>query len=181
MTFINIFMKTIRHLFLILLVILPCSRVLAQTPKFGHVDLNAIFMVMPEYSAIQKTLDDETSKLESQLTVMQEDLRKLEDDFAQNAANMTTQQQQQKSEEYNEMMGKIQVFFTNAQESLQQKQMELQQPVIDKLNKAIDDVGAEEGFLYIFQASSTDVSFVMFHSAQSVDVTSFVKKKLGIH
>ena len=173
-------MKIIKKLLLIIIMALPCSGLIAQTPKFGHIDLNAVFMVMPEYSAIQKTLDEETSKLESQFTVMREELTKLENDFAQNAANMTPQQQEQKRTEYVEMTQKVQAFLENAQQTLQQRQAELQQPVLDKLNKTIDDIGVEQGFLYIFQVNLAEISFALYYSSQSVDVTPFVKQKLGI-
>ena len=134
-------MKILKHLLLIFLVALPFTGIFAQAPKFGHIDVSAIFMTMPEYSVIQKTLDDETSRLESQLTVMREELTKLEMEFEKTAATLTPQEQEQKQTEYMEMMEKVQTFFTNAQETLQQRQAELQQPVVDKLHKAIDDVG----------------------------------------
>ena len=173
-------MKIIKHLLLIFMATLPFTGIFAQAPKFGHIDMNALFMVMPEYSAIQKTLDEETTRLESQLTVMREDLTKLEREFEQTAASLTPQQQEQKQTEYMEMLERVQTFFSNAQETLQQRQMELQQPVIEKLHKAIDDVGAEQGMLYIFQVNVQQASFVLHYSSQSVDVTPFVKKKLGI-
>ena len=98
-------MKILKHLLLIFLVALPFTGIFAQAPKFGHIDMNALFMVMPEYSAIQKTLDDETSKLESQLTVMREELTKLEIEFEKTAATLTPQEQEQKRTEYTQNMG----------------------------------------------------------------------------
>jgi outer membrane protein len=169
----------VKHFIILLFAVLPLATLSAQAPKFGHIDINQLFMVMPEYNTIQKTLDSETAKLESQFTDMREELQKLESDYAQNAASLSQQQRQAKEAEYMTMLEKVQAFFTESQQKLQQRQQELQQPVIEKLHKAVDDVGAEEGFLYIFQVTQ-EVSFTLYRSAQSIDVTPLVKKKLSI-
>jgi outer membrane protein len=169
-------MKTGKILLLLALA-LSCLSLSAQTLKFGHVDLNEVFMVMPEFKNIQKTLDDETSKLEMQFTVMREELQKLEDDYTKNLATLTTQQRQAKETEYTEMAEKVQNFYINAQQTLQQKQQELQMPVLEKLLKAIENVGEEEGFLYIFQINS-ERELTLYRSSKSIDVTPLIKKKL---
>ena len=173
-------MKIVKHLLLIFIVVLPFTGVFAQAPKFGHIDVNAVFMAMPEFSAIQKTLDDETARLESQFTVMKEDLTKMELEFEQTAANLTPEQQEQKRTEYFEMVEKVQAFVENSQQTLEQRYAELQQPVLNKLLKAVEDVGIEENMLYIFQVNIQQVSFALYYSSQSIDVAPFVKKKLGI-
>ena len=151
----------------------------AQTLKFGHLDVNQVFMAMPEFSVIQKTLDGETSKLEMQFTVMREELQKFELEYEKIAANLTQQQRLAKEKEYSEMAEKVQQFFTNAQQTLQQRQYDLQMPVMEKLLKAIESVGDEEGFLYIFQINS-EVEVTLYRSSKSIDVEPFVRKKLGL-
>ena len=171
-------MKVKKYL-LFLLMVISGYGLSAQTPKFGHLDVNQVFMAMPEFSTIQKILEDETSKLEMQFTVMREDLQKFEEDYEKIAANLTPEQRQAKAREYSEMEEKIQQFFTNAQQTLQQRQYELQMPVMDKMLKAIEAVGDEEGFLYIFQINS-EIELTLYRSSKSVDVTSLIKSKLGI-
>jgi outer membrane protein len=75
------------------------------------------------------------------------------------------------------MQQRIQEFFVNAQQTLQQKQNELQVPVLESFRKAVEAVGEENGFLYIFEINS---GLTLFNSSQSVDVTPLVKAKLGI-
>jgi outer membrane protein len=151
----------------------------AQALKFGHVDLNEVFMAMPEFTNIQKTLDDETSKLEMQFTVMREELQKLEDDYMKNQATMTTQQRQAKETEYTEMAEKVQQFFINAQQTLQQRQQDLQMPVLEKLLKLVEKIGEEEGFMYIFQINA-ERELTLYRSSKSIDVTPMIKRKLGV-
>lgn len=158
-------------------IVLTGSALKAQTLKFGHIDIEAVVMDMPEYKNIQTVLDAEAAKLENQFTTMREELGKLEKDYQQKAASFTPQQKEAKEKELMEMQQKVQAFFQNAQQSLQQKSQEMQVPVWDKVNKAIDAVGEEGGFMYIFEVKS---GFTLYHSIQSVDITPLVKTKLGI-
>jgi outer membrane protein len=66
-----------------------------------------------------------------------------------------------------------------AQTQLQEKQAELFQPVYEKVEKAIKDVGKENDYLYIFN-SLQGSSLVFFDKEKSADVTTLVKAKLKI-
>jgi len=50
-------------------------------------------------------------------------------------------------------------------------------PIIEKVNKAVQEIGAAEGYIYIFDLSSTSIPFV---GSQSVDITDKVKAKVGV-
>lgn len=70
---------------------------------------------------------------------------------------------------------KVQQYYQSAQTLLQQKQEELQAPIREKLRKAIEEVGAENGFLYIY-----DLNTLLYKSGDAIDVTPLLKKKLNI-
>jgi len=149
----------------------------AQNPKFGHVNVADIVLLMPEYQNISTVMESETKKLEDQLTVMREDLQKIELEYENNYETYSVEQRTAKEQEYADMQQRVQTFFTGAQQSLQQKQQELQIPVLEKLKRTIEEVGAEQGYLYIFEVNS---GLTLFHSSKSEDVTPMVKTKLGI-
>jgi len=48
-------------------------------------------------------------------------------------------------------------------------------PIQNKFQKAVEDVGAEKNFLYVF-----DSQVMLFISPTATDATPLVKKKLGI-
>jgi outer membrane protein len=50
-------------------------------------------------------------------------------------------------------------------------------PIYQKLNTAIQSVGAAEGVIYIFDLARTSIPYV---GTQSTDLTSKVKAQLGI-
>ncbi|MBK8808945.1 MAG: OmpH family outer membrane protein [Bacteroidales bacterium] len=71
----------------------------------------------------------------------------------------------------------MQNYQQEAQSQLQKKEAELFQPILEKAQLAIAEVGKENGFIYIFDISS---KVVLFQSDKSIDVMPLVKKKLGM-
>ena len=69
----------------------------------------------------------------------------------------------------------MQTFQVSAQQNFQKKESELFQPIVEKLQKAIKDVGAEGKFIYIYEEAT-----LLYRSDKSVDVTDLVKAKLGM-
>lgn len=168
----------IKKIFLALIAVVTLTfSVTAQEIKMGHVSVADIVLLMPEYKNIGTVMEQETKKLEGQLDVMREELKKIELEYEENYETYTPALRAAKEAEYGTMQQRVQEFYGNAQMSLQQKQQELQIPVLEKLKKAIAKVGEENGFLYIFEIDS---GLTLFHSEKSIDVTSLVKAELGI-
>ncbi|MBN2165509.1 MAG: OmpH family outer membrane protein [Marinilabiliaceae bacterium] len=158
--------------------IIICFALSAQsTFKFGHINSEEIFTAMPELQEVKKVLDEEYGKHEGNLTTMQEELKKGQEAYIAEAKNMTPEQRATKEKELIEMNQRIQNFYQLAQQQLQEKEQELKAPLIQKLQNAIQQVGNENGFLYIFDSNS---GLPVYHSEKSVDVAPLVKAKLGI-
>jgi outer membrane protein len=77
-----------------------------------------------------------------------------------------------------DMNKRIQDFQTNAQTQLQNKQTEVFQPIYARVDKAIKDVGKDNGFLYVFDTAKG--ALLYFDEAKSTNVMSLVKTKLGV-
>lgn len=150
----------------------------AQQPmKFGHINSAGILQAMPELKAIETQMETEFKEKEAQLTTMQEDLAAKQQAYQQEAPSMDAATRTAKEQEMMELNQKVQNYYVLSQQQMQAKQNELQAPVIAKLKSAIQEVGDEEGFLYIFEMSSR---VPVFASDKSVDVAPLVKAKLGI-
>ncbi|NLA49455.1 MAG: OmpH family outer membrane protein, partial [Bacteroidales bacterium] len=61
---------------------------------------------------------------------------------------------------------------------LQNRQVELFQPIYTRVDKVISDVGKENGFLYIFDVAKGFLLY--FDESKSTDVLALVKAKLGL-
>ena len=152
----------------------------AQQLKFGHFDSGAFLQSMPEALNIQKTLNDEQSKMENQLVSLQEDFNKQVQSYQQKAQSMTKEQAQAKESELQEMQQRIIAFRTSAIQDLQKKQQELIAPLLQKVKDAVQQVGVNNGFTYIFEREQ-GAGLVVFAGSKSVDVTPLVKKQLGVN
>ncbi|MFW6267769.1 MAG: OmpH family outer membrane protein [Marinilabiliaceae bacterium] len=148
-----------------------------QELKFGHANVQEIMQAMPEFREMQQELEGEQERLENQLSTMQEDYQQMEQDYQESAEGLMPQQRQEKEQELMETSQKIQGFYQSTQQELREKQQELQEPIMEKLMRAVEEVGDEGGFIYVFAAES---GATVYQSDQSVDVTSEVKEKLGI-
>jgi outer membrane protein len=145
--------------------------------KFGHINTQDVYNAMPEKATIEKTLQDLASNYEKEINGMREEYQKRVKEFVDKRDSMPQSILQARQSEIVEMEQRISTLNQTAQTDLQKKQTELVQPIVDKIKKAITEVGLENGFLYIFDLQ---VPAILYHSDQSVDVLPLVKKKLNI-
>jgi outer membrane protein len=149
----------------------------AQTPKFGHIDLQALIQVMPERSAAEKQFTAFQKELEDALMTMQKEYQTKLNEYVAKKDSMSQTIRQMKEEDLGAMGERIQTYQTNAQQQLQTKQGELLKPVFEKAEKAVKDVGAEKGLLYVFDLSARSI---LYNSNESLDILPLVKTKLGM-
>ncbi|MCT4648157.1 MAG: OmpH family outer membrane protein [Carboxylicivirga sp.] len=169
-------MKSIYAIFVFALLL--CGSVSAQQPmKFGHINSSEIIAAMPELKEVETQLEAKFKEKEDQLTVMQEDLKAKQTEYEQSAAGLTPEQRAEKEQALIALNQKVQNFYMMSQQDLQRQQQELQMPIIKKVQTAIQEVGDEEGFLYIFELASR---VPVYNSEKSIDVGPLVKAKLGI-
>lgn len=163
---------------LIAIILFAVSSVNGQQPmKFGHINSAEILQAMPELKAIETQMEAEFDEKEAQLMTMQDELKNKQQAYQQEAPGLTVEQRTAKEQELMELNQKVQNYYMLSQQQIQAKQNELQAPVIQKLKAAIQEVGDEEGFLYIFEMTSR---VPVFASDKSIDVAPMVKAKLGI-
>ncbi|MBR8536506.1 OmpH family outer membrane protein [Carboxylicivirga sediminis] len=163
---------------LVVVFLLAIGSVNAQQPmKFGHINSAEILQAMPELKAIEEQMEAEFEQKESQLMTMQQDLQTKQQSYQQDVESLSAAERQAREQELMELNQKVQNFYLLSQQQIQAKQNELQAPVIQKLQAAIQEVGDEEGFLYIFEMTSR---VPVFASDKSIDVGALVKAKLGI-
>jgi outer membrane protein len=164
-----------KKLGILLLIVVFSVATFAQKSKFGHVDSNSIFSLMPEKGEATKTIEQYAMTLEKQLLALNEELETKYNDYMAIEATYSPSIKQMKQEELVNLQQRIQTFQTKAQEDMQNKEVELLEPLYTKIQDAIKLVGQEQGLIYVF-----DVSTLLYFSSESIDVTPMVKTKLGI-
>lgn len=152
------------------------GKAVAQDLKFGHINIQELVAQLPEKLAADKTLQDEATKLQNQLQVMQSDLEKRYTEYMSQRDTLPDLIRATKEKEIQDQDQRLQQYSQMAQQSLGQKEQELLQPIILKVQKAIEQVGQEQGLIYIFDIST---QVVVYHSPTSIDCAEFVKAKLA--
>lgn len=153
------------------------ATVSAQTPKFGHIDLQALIQLMPERATAETEFNKFQGDLEDIFGEMQKDLQTKMTEFEALGADASEIKKNAKVAEIQDMQQRIQNYQQSANVQLQQKQTELLKPVFDKAEKTIEEVAKEKGLLYVFDIGS---KVVLYKSNESLDVLPLVKTKMGI-
>lgn len=153
---------------------------IAQTTlKLGHIDSRLVFAAMPESDSAQKQIEREVAVIQKTVEELQVEFNKKYEDYTKlaNDPNTSALILRTKEEELQSIQQRSQTFQEQAEQTISQKRAELFQPIQNKAIKAVNDVAAENGFTYIFDAAS---GALVYTSPDSQDILPLVKAKLGI-
>jgi outer membrane protein len=167
-----------RFIGIIALVVFVSFAGTAQTLKFGHINSDELIQALPENDSATVKFEKYRQELVNYLELMSVELNNKSDVYNKESKNLTDLVKQTKEQELIDLNRKIQEFQASAQQKLQDKQVELFQPIYTKVDKAIKDVGKENGFLYVFDVAKG--SLLYFDETKSINVLPLAKTKLGI-
>ena len=138
----------IKKLLLAIMIALPMS-VFAQ--KFGVVNTNQLMESLPEIKTINEQMEAATKKYEDEFAKLQEEFNKKYQEFQALEESTPQTIKERRMQEMQELDSKIQKFRETAMQDLQRQQQQLMAPVQENVVKAIQSVGAEGGFTFIFR------------------------------
>lgn len=166
----------LKKILLAVMIAIPAC-MFAQSAKFGVVNAQEIISVMPEYKEAGTKLDATTQQYEEEFKKLNDEIEKKYAEFQkiQNDPKTADAIKERRMQEIQELAAKADQFRNNAQQEIQNQQVQLLQPIQEKLVKAIQKVGADNGFTMIFPAEVP-----AYVSTTVIDATPLVKKELGI-
>jgi len=151
----------------------------AQSVKFGHINSDELIQSLPEFDSANVKLEKYRKDLINALELMSVELNNKSETYTKESKNYTDIVKQTKEQELVDMNKRIQEFQNNAQQQLQEKQGELFQPIMAKVDKAIKEVGKENGYVYIFSIGQGS-SLLYFDETKSTNIMPLAKAKLGL-
>lgn len=157
----------------LLLVITLMIPTMAFAQKFGTVDTEAIFQLMPERASAEEQLANASKTYEAELKKLYENMDKEYAEFQALEENSPIRNSRMQA--LNELQERIQRFQQTAQEDLTRQQQALLQPIQEKLTTAIKKVGANNGFTFIFPNG-----VAIYSGSDVTDCTDMVKAELGL-
>jgi outer membrane protein len=165
-----------KKLIVLLFMILPLGT-FAQEIKIAHVNVQEIFMAMPEVPGVEKKMADLNEMYQKDLQIMQDEYQKKSADFVQQQDSLTENIKLRRMQEIEDIRTRIENFIPVAQQDMQKKQEELVQPIQEKIRSAIKAVGDEKGYTYIV---SMEQQLFLYTGNNAIDATPFVRTKLGL-
>jgi outer membrane protein len=163
---------------LVIMVTFLGQNALAQNLKFGHINRTELIQAMPEFDSARVKLEKLNTELQNTAELLQVELNNKYETYLKESKNLTDLVKQTKEQELQDAQKRLTDFQTNAQTQMQEMQVKLFTPVTEKADKAIKEVGKENGYIYIFDLSQNQILY--FDEAKSTNVTQFVKNKLGL-
>lgn len=169
--------------FLFLAAAFACVAQTSVSAKTGYANVDYIFNQLPAAKQIETELKSMQTQLRTQVEAKGQELQKKYDEYNAKYHQATTTEQgarQQAEKELQTLHQNFQKFQQDAQLSLQKKQNQLVEPVYTRINKAIEDVAKENGFLFILNRQTDNLDGVVLYADKSNDVSDLVLRKLGV-
>lgn len=155
--------------------IVPASMA-QKNVKLGHINSNELMQIMPGRDSAQAAFQREVEDLQATLKTMQDELETRYNEYRAKESQMSDLIKQTKQRELQDMGARMEEFQKNAQQQLQDREQELLKPIIDRAKKAIEEVGKERGYTYIFDSGVG----ALLYQQDSEDIMPFVKAKLNL-
>ncbi|MGI6074291.1 MAG: OmpH family outer membrane protein [Fermentimonas sp.] len=152
----------------------------AQNLKIAHLNAQEIFSAMPELSGIETQLTNKQEQINKNGQALIDEFNKKAEEFEAASATASDTQKQDQQKQLQSIQERYQLFLQNSQQEMSQLQQQLLEPVNKKISDAIQAIGEAEGYTYIFDISTMQSPIVYVDKANSVDITQSVKTKLGI-
>ena len=168
-------MKNTIKVFVLVALTLAAMSVSAQV-KLGHIETQKLIQAMPEWTAAQKTFEEEQKKVNTELNGLREQFQTKLAEYSEKMKTYSEAMRATTEEELQGLQQRIQRFQETAMAQLEKTQNDLMQPVMEKALNAIKEVGKENGFTYIFDMNAG----ILYAAENSQDVQPLVKKKLGL-
>jgi outer membrane protein len=170
-------MKKFVSTIVVIMLLTAVSSSFAQSNiKLGHVDFAALYGEMPGLDSVRAVFEKYNKSVQEQFAVMQTELENKFMDYQANVDGMSEIIRATKEAEINDLKERLDAFEAQATQDLQNKEMELTSPIIEKARKAVEDVAAEKGYTYVFNSTEG----LLLYATPTDDITDLVKAKLGI-
>lgn len=170
-------------LLLILSIGLMTGQVLAQT-KVGYINPQAVLEQLPETQAVERQLTQLVQQKQAEFAQQEEAflnrVRSLQEQVQANLisdAELTRQREQ-----LEQMQEELYVLLDSHQNEIRRRQQELLRPILESVDRAIDEVAQELGLDYVLNELTNEgeliLLFVSDNGKNSLNITNRVVQKL---
>lgn len=158
------------------LILMSLFVVAGSAQKLAYVNTQMILSEMPEVKQANSNLETFRNQLmnlgQMRVEAFQKKYQELE--LKQQRGELSPKQLEEETAKLKKDEEEIMRFEQDSQTRIREKNEELFQPILEKVQKAIDEVAKEEGFTYVFDSGS---GFILY-ADESTDITNRVLAKI---
>ena len=148
----------------------------AASQKFGYINSAELLKIMPETKRAEANLEAFVKNLEKQFGGLQTEYQTKITEFQSQEKTMIDAVKETRIKAIQDLEQRLQQTQASGQQQVAKIREDLFKPILDKAEKAIKEVGKENGYDYIFDTNTG--SFV--YAKGSHNIMPLVKAKLGI-
>jgi|SRR5690554_1334098 len=146
----------------------------AMAQKTAYVNTQELLGQMPEANEAQKNFEAYYLELQGQFEAMQSEFSTKIKEYEEKGPSWSEIVLETKANELRDIERRINEFQGGIEAKIEKKQEEIFTPLLKKIQKAIEDVGKEEGYDYIYDAAG------LLYAKDAFNASNKVKVKLGI-
>ena len=158
--------------------------VYAQDLQIGYVDPQAILNKMPEMKAIQQKLQNFAERKQEELAQKEEDFQQQISEYQQKSAVISDEAKAKEEERLGQLNANLQQYRQQIQQELQQKQQELVGPLLQEIERAINQVASDMNLTYVLNTTTSNGDVIILYASpeaqEQYDITDQVMRELGI-
>ena len=144
--------------------------------KLGHIDFATLYGMMPGLDSVKLVFEDYNKGVQDQFAAMQTELETKYNDYVANAEGMSDIIRSTKEAEINDLRTRMEQFEQTATQDLQNKELELTTPIIEKAKTAVEKVAKDNGYNYVFNSTEG----LLLYAEPEDNMMDLVKAELGI-
>ena len=160
-----------KKIILAILMVLPMT-MFAQ--KIGHVNIDAVAQGMPEFASLQTELQNLQKQFQEEMQRKQTEFQTKAETYDKEKDGLSETLRSYREKELQTAYEELQKFGQTSEQELQRLSSTKQNEIMDKILKAIEEVGAAGSYTYILP-----VSGIAYTGAGANDITDQVKAKVG--
>ena len=141
----------------------------AATPKFGFINSAAILAEAPGRAEAENRFKTEVAAYQAQLQRMSDSLQTMAATFDKEAAKLDSATRVSRAKIIQDRETAYQPRARDLDQQMQTRQAELIRPIMENLQKVIEQVRAEDGYAMIFDVASQ--TSVIVAADKSLDIT----------
>jgi len=173
--------------FLFIGLALPVEKTQAQAQDeltIGYVDPQTIMRSMPEMAAIERRLQNFIDRKRQEFADKEATFRREVEEYQQKMAVISDEARRREEERLASLNLELQEFQQNFQQEIQERQFELIEPLLDKIQGAIETVAKERNLTFVLNTMTNNGDFIILYASERAqrdyDITDEVMQRLDL-